>query len=256
MVDIIRDRQLTFMAGSLAYAAFLSLVPVLVMVLAVAAVVRGEAWVGQLLGLVETQLGPRIAGVLAEALQSDQGMLGASALGVVILLWSATRIFRGLDVAVNEVYGTSSDGFLSTLRDGLVALVALVVAIAIIIGLETAVQRTVSSGLLTAATPIFLWVALTVLLLPIYTVLPDVAVSLGEALPGAVFVGAAWLLLSDAFGLYVAATGQAAGLFGGIILLLTLLWIAMLVLLVGAVVNAVLANRGQTTSDRSARALN
>lgn len=250
-VAVVRARRLTFMAGSLAYAAFLSLVPVLVVVLAIAGTVRGEAWTGQLLALVERQLGPQIADVVAAALRSDSGLVGASAIGVVVFLWSATRVFRGLDIAVNAVYGASTGSMISTVRDGLLALGALAVAVAALVAAEIVLATVTSAGLLARATPLLLWGAITVLLLPVYVVLPDVDVGLAEGIPGALAVAGAWLLLSDVFERFVETTGDTAGLFGGIILLLSLLYVAMLVLLVGVAINAVLSGRATVPDDRS-----
>lgn len=255
-VSIIRERRLTFMAGALAYAAFLSLVPVLVVVLTAATLIRGDQWVAELMALVESQIGPRVASVVGQALGSSGGMLSASIVGVVVLLWGAIRVFRGLDIAVNTVYGSGTGSFVSTLHDGLLTLVALIFAVVALVSVEALIRTFVESTVVMRAAPIFLWLALTITLLPIYTVLPDVHISLQEALPGAAFTGLAWLLLSDVFGLYVAATDDSSSLFGGIVLLLTLLYFAMLVLLVGAVVNAVLAGRGDVPGERSPGALN
>lgn len=255
-VTVIRDRQLTFMAGALAYAAFLSMVPVLVIVLTVATLVRGDTWVREFMALVESQVGPRVAEILGQALGSSGGMLGASLVGIAVFIWSATRVFRGLDVAVNEVYGQSTGSFVSTLRDGMVALVSLVVAVLALVSIEGVLRTFAESTVVWRAAPLFLWIALTVTVLPIYTVLPDVEVSLQEALPGAVFTGVAWLLLANVFGLYVNMTDDSSSLFGGIVLLLTLLYFAMFVLLVGVVVNAVAAGRANISNERTPGALN
>ena len=255
-VSIVRDRQLTFMAGALAYAAFLSLVPILVIVITVGALVRGDAWVNELMALVESQVGPRVADVIGQALGSSGGMVGASLVGIVVFLWSAIRVFRGLDVAVNAVYGQGTGSFVSTLRDGIVALTALVLAVAALVSLEALVAEVVGTGAIGPATQFLLWLALTVTLLPIYVVLPNVGMTLKEALPGAAFTALAWLLLTDVFQLYVAATDDSSSLFGGIVLLLTLLYFAMFVLLLGVVVNAIIAGRAKVSGERSPRALN
>lgn len=255
-VSIIRDRRLTFMAGALAYAAFLSMVPVLVIVLTIATLIRGDELVAELMALVETQIGPRIASVLGQALGSSGGMVSASLIGIVVLLWGATRVFRGLDIAVNTVYGSGTGSFVSTFRDGLLALIALIVAVVALVSVEALFRTFVESTIVMQAAPFFLWIALTITLLPIYTVLPDVHITVHEALPGAAFTGLAWLLLSEFFGLYVASTGDSSSLFGGIVLLLILLYFAMLVLLVGAVINAVIAGRGDVPGERSPGALN
>jgi hypothetical protein len=75
-----RDQQLSFLAAAIAYYAFVSLVPLVVLALAIATLVWG-------------------------GLTSTSGRGGATVLGVVVLLWSSLRLFRGLDIAFSRVYG-------------------------------------------------------------------------------------------------------------------------------------------------------
>ena len=64
--------------------------------------------------------------------------------------------------------------------------------------------------------------------------------------PGAVFTAVGWLLLSVGYGTYIqlAGTGNSAvGVVGGLLLGLTWMWLAVVVLLIGGEINALLAHR-------------
>lgn len=242
-IAVVRDRQLTFIAGALAYAAFLSLVPLLVLFLTLTAVLRGDGLAAPLLEFVETQFSAPMADVLRHALQHEQRLLGASAIGVVVFVWSGMRIFRGLNVAFGAIYGESESSFVATVRDGTLAMGCLVVAVGLLVVAEAAVAAYVDSVLVSILAPALLVGGLAVALVPVYYVLPDVPVTLREAVPGAIVTALGWLVLGAVFQVYVAATGRGAGILGAIIILLTLLYLAMLVFLVGGVVNAVLGGR-------------
>ena len=84
--------------------------------------------------------------------------------------------------------------------------------------------------------------ALVVVFLPLYYVLPPVSVSVRHALPGTVFAAVGWVLLQVGFFYYTGSAGQYAayGLLGAVLLFVTFLYLAGVVLLVGAVLNAVL----------------
>lgn len=242
-VAVVKDRQLTFVAGALAYAAFLSLLPLLVLFLGVAAMVRGEGITGPMLGILETQVSPAVADVFRASLERERGLLGASLLSVVVFVWSGMRVFRGLNVAFGTIYGEREESFVATVRDGVLSMTCLAIAIVLLVGVEGVLVASVHSAILEVVGPLLLFVGLVVALLPVYYVLPDVPVTVREAFPGAAVTAVGWILLGSLFQLYVAATGKASGVLGGIVLLLTLLYLAMLLFLVGAVVNAVLGGR-------------
>ena len=91
-------------------------------------------------------------------------------------------------------------------------------------------------------------VGLTAAFLPLYYLLPGEDASVREALPGAVLAAVGWTLLQTGFRAYAAdAVGyETYGVLGGTLLLVTFLYVGALLLLVGVVLNAVLAGRGHT----------
>jgi YihY family inner membrane protein len=247
----IRDERVTFIAASLAYYAFVSLLPLLIIALTVASLVGGSAFADSLARRVGEALGPSAGDLVREALTASLAQAGASAFGVVVLLWSGLKLFRGLDIAFSVVYDTPVSGILGRIRNGVVALAAVVAGFGATVGGGTALAlfelRVFGVDLLGPAGTIVLFAGLTVVLLPMYYVLPGGGVTVREALPGAVLAGVGWTVLQTGFRIYAAqATNQAYGVLSGVLLLVTLLYFAGMLLLIGVVLNAVLAGRVDT----------
>lgn len=253
-VGVIRERNLTFVAGAITYAAFVSLVPLLVLVFALASALRGPAAADAVVSTLQGFLSPDAAGLLRGALTNKTGAFGTSLIGVVLLAWSALKVFRGLNTAFAVVYGTADAGLVDAVRDGLVALCCLAVAAVGLVGVGALLSLYVDAVVLDVLGPVLLVVGLALAFLPLYYVLPDVEMGVREAVPGAVVAAVGWFVLGIVFRIYVAYAGasRAYGVLGSVMVLLTWLYVAALVLLVGAVVNAVLGGR---VSERAASAV-
>jgi len=87
--------------------------------------------------------------------------------------------------------------------------------------------------------------ALVVAFFPIYYVFPDTSVTAREVLPGVVIAAVGWALLQGLFQLYASVSSLADlyGALGAVLLFIFWLYFGSLILLVGATVNVVLANR-------------
>ncbi len=73
-------------------------------------------------------------------------------------------------------------------------------------------------------------------------------------LPGAAFTALGWLLLSVGYGAYIQVAGSgnsAVGVVGALLLGLTWMWLAVVVLLIGAEINGILAERAGVIERRS-----
>lgn len=192
--------------------------------------------------------------LVTDSIGQAASQTGLSLLGLVVLLWGVLRVFRALDTALSTMYDTQrTNGVLSRIGDGLVVLVALGVAVVAVLvaGLslrlvpEPPFPRVVSEGLLI--------LGLSVVFVPIYYVFPNVDLSLGMVLPGAVVAAIGWVLLKAGFGVYVAysSTGDPYGVVGGVMLLITFLYFGALVILIGATTNVVLMGARPPASGRS-----
>jgi membrane protein len=236
---------LTFMAAAIAYYALVSVFPLVLLALAIAATLGGAAFVDRVLLALETALTPATAAVIAESLGSGPGRGGATALGLLALLWSGLRLFRGLDVAISDLYGVrTTESFLERVADALVAVGAMLTAVlgTAALGVGLALAGFPAVGVLA---PAGFFGVLVAAFLPLYYLLPDVDVTVREVLPGAVFAALGWSALGAVFSLATAALEPFAvyGAVGGVLLLVTWLYVGALVVLLGALLNAIRADR-------------
>lgn len=252
VVNGAQSDRITFIAASLAYYAFISLLPLLLFALVVASVLGDTETIETLVASVSETLGEQAGGLLRDALAGAAGRGGATLLGLAVLLWSALKLFRGLDIAFSEVYGhPGPETLVDQLRNAVVALgtvaVAVVGTVALgvlmaTLGVDTAIEGIDVIGIVGT---LGLILGLTAAFLPLYYFLPGTDVSVQEAIPGAVFAAVGWTVLQAGFRVYAANAAQfeAYGVIGGVLLLVTFLYFGALLLLLGAVLNAVLAGR-------------
>lgn len=246
----VRRQNLPFLAASLAFYAFVSLLPLLLLVLVAVSLIAGEVMAEHLIALTRLYLSPTGQDLLAEAITDAAGWVGSSILGLVVLVWSAFRIFLGIDIAFAQLYGTSTEQSVTqSVRDGILALFAIVLAL-LAAASGAAIALFPHVPYLGVLNTLFLVIGLTIVFFPLYYVFPDVQVSAREAIPGTLIAAAGWVLLEALFHLYVSVTTLADvfGVIGGALMFLLWLYFASLVLLLGVVVNVVLAGRGDRES--------
>ncbi|NHN41936.1 YihY/virulence factor BrkB family protein [Halorubellus sp. JP-L1] len=248
-VSLARTEQITFLAAAIAYYAFASVVPLLLLTAVVASVVGGEAFARDLVSFLGQTLTPASQDVLLSTLTTTTGRGSATLVGLVALLWSSLKVFRALDTAFSIVYGEpAEEGFLDAVVDGAVALGAVGVAITASVAFVAVLTLFEVPFLerLGVVVEVFL---LTAAFYPLYYLFPGVDVSYREALPGALFAASGWTALSTLFQLYVSNAASFAlwGVLGAALVVVTWLYVGALCLLVGAALNATLA--GQTVPD-------
>lgn len=255
VVEVTRDRNVTFLSAGLAYYAFISLFPLVILVIGVGTFLFGQGFTDRLISLIGSMASAQAQLVLARALGNTSGRLGASLASIVVLLWGALKLFRGLVQAFEEVYERSPDsGFVESVKKGLVTLVAVVLAVALIV----VVQAVLGSSLILQMQfgpllqSLVLLAGLVVAFLPLYYFLPPVDMTLSQAMPGAVFAAVGWAVFNALFQLYLGGAGKYGvyGMIGTIIVFLTWLYFSSVVLLVGAVVNLVFGRGGRTSLGR------
>lgn len=246
MYQTFTEREVSFMAGSVAFSAFLSLLPMFVLLFVLLAVVGDQALVDQVVAASATVLPAAAQDLLTASLEKQTGVSSTSIISIIALAWGALRLFLSLDTAFLEIYDADVDpSFVDKLVDSVVALGGLLLAIAAV-GVASAVLAFVDwIPYLGLVTPLVLVVGLTIAFLPIYYVFPNVDVTLKEALPGAAVAAVGWTILQALFQLYLSMSGGAggSGFLGGAIIVLTWLYFSALIVLVGVVVNATLSNQ-------------
>jgi membrane protein len=181
--------------------------------------------------------------------QDNAGLLSVS---VVVALVTMSRGFAGLIRALDVVYDVEeSRGFLR-LRLAAIGLgVGTLATLAVSTYLWTVAESAGVSPLVRIA------VALAILVVwaaTIFHVGPHHHTPWRYDLPGAVLVAVGWLAATVGYGWYIQLAGggnQAVGLAGALLLGMTWVWIVCLILLVGAELNEILADRAGVISDNS-----
>lgn len=244
IVHELRTEKVTFMAGSIAYHAFVSMLPLLVLVLTIISTVGDRSLETAFVSFAETVLTPSTGGILIGQLESAGTSTGLSILGLGVLLWGTLRIFRGLDTAFSDIYETgSANTFADQLTDGVV--VFLTFGLALVAGWAiNSILSSVDPGVVaTVIRPVILIIGLAITFVPMYYIFPDTDVTLGEILPG-VFVTAVGLTAFESvFRLYTQFKSPESSAIAGVLVLLTWLYFSGLIILIGVAVNAVLSNR-------------
>ncbi|WP_435151979.1 YihY/virulence factor BrkB family protein [Haladaptatus sp. DFWS20] len=248
VIDVVRERNITFLAASFAYYAFVSIFPLALLALTVGSLIGGQEFANALVQQAQGLLSNQGARFLENAIGNSSARTSASLLSAVVLLWSALKLFRGLLLAFEEVYQHDPDaGIVEQLKKGLVTLVAVAVGIALMIAIGAVIRSAALEEipLIDFAGTLALLLGLVLVFLPLYYVLPPVNMTLREAIPGTVFAAVGWIILQGGFQAYAGAASKAPvyGALAGVILFLTWLYFAGVLLLVGAVVNVVVAGR-------------
>jgi YihY family inner membrane protein len=241
-----KEQNITFLAASTAYYAFVSLIPLLLLAFVVVTFVAGDE--------IARQVVNRASGLLTATGQEQlQGFItdptgggGTTVIGLVVLAWSAIKVFRGFDEAFSAIYATDGEaGIVDQVTDALLVLTAIGVGVVVLVLAGAATSLFSQFPFVGVLSTLIQLVALVPVFLPLYVVFPDANVSIREALPGAVLVTVGWTILQVLFRVYASASSTGPSQFlGTALLLVTWLYFASILVLLGGVVNIVLANRG------------
>lgn len=252
VIEEAQNDQITFLAASIAYYAFTSIIPLLLFLFLIASVVGGQELANQAVDQAGEYLAPAGQDAIEDAITGEEGRGGATVAGFLVLLWSALRLFRGLDTAFSLVYDAGLEkSIVGQIINAVIVFGAIIVAAMGMIALGTVlvVLPDVPFGFFT---PLFLIAGLTLVFLPMYYFLPDIeTISVRQALPGSFLAATGWTVLHTLFGLYASNAGQydAYGIVGAILLLLTWLYIGGIVIILGALLNYVLMDREDELPD-------
>ena len=255
VVSGIKTENVPFMAASIAYQAFVSLIPLLVLVFFLVSVVGDEGLASTVADTTEGVLPDSGTVLLEEAIAGSVATAGGTAIGLITLLWGSLKIFRGLDTAFSEIYDSAGENsFVEQLRDALVVLVAIGLALVAAAIATTVFAFAPESALLGVVNPLLLVGAFSVAFVPMYYFFPDVDLTVRDVLPGVLVAAVGWAALQALFQVYASfsAESDAAGGFGAIMLLLTWLYFGGMMLLIGGVVNAAYSGHLEVADDEDA----
>lgn len=245
VVSTVREENLPFMAASIAFYTIASILPLLALTLALLSLFGA---VDLVLSVVQSSFDGFAEGAIVAGLTATRGRHIAGAVGLLIALWSAIKVFRGLTVAFAEIYGEDYDlTFFDQLLRSLIVFGVLLLAILIM----AVTSLTLASFQFGIVYPklignLLAFVVLVVVALPLYYLLPPMSVTLWHALPGTLLAALGWIVLQVTFFYYAQSTGNylTYGVLGGVLLFITFLYVAAIILLLGAVLNVVVASRG------------
>ncbi|MFA9504716.1 YhjD/YihY/BrkB family envelope integrity protein [Natrinema sp. H-ect1] len=249
VLRLAKAQQLTLLAAGVAFYGFLSLVPLMLLALGLAASIGGEALADRLSAAATDILTVQAQTLLADAVTDETGRRGATVVGILGLLWGSSRVLRGLDRAFSQVYDTVGEkSLLDTIWDAMIVSIAITAGLALLGALELVVRFLPGlevSFAVAVVGQLFVVLGLFVTFLPLYVIFPDANVGIREAAPGTVIAAVGWFVLSRTFSLYAGLLSDYAvyGALGAVFLVLVWLYVGAIILVFAAVVNAVLADR-------------
>ncbi|WP_135306010.1 YihY/virulence factor BrkB family protein [Haloarcula amylovorans] len=247
--DIFSEKNVTFLAGSIAYSAFVSLVPLIMFFLLAVSIFGVPELQDQIIAVATENVSPAVGGIIEVMIEqqrsADSGStLSATLIGVLTLVWGAIKIFRGLDTAFSEIYETTgAESFLGQIKKSLLMLLTLTLGIVAMVGATSIVAFFSFLPFIEFVVPLVLVVGLCLAFFPMYYLFPDIDVEPRDVLPGTIVGAVGWVVLQVLFQVYVSLSGGSGNLIASILLLVTWLYFGGVILLLGAVVNAVAIGR-------------
>jgi len=245
------------MAAALSFYALFSLIPLLLMAIAMLGGFVGSSAEArqQVKNVIQPYL-PMSDSLIFDALaeiERGKGLLGLC--GLIGLLVSASAIFTKLEIAFNTIWGVRTmrgwwQQRLAALGTALLTLTLLFSTI-VLTSLLTFAQTVRVPGLDMRAGQIpLLWQVLGYLIPPLlsvlmfavtYKIIPNRAIPWREAFAGGLFAGIAWELAKHLFTLYLAHFAnydRTYGSLGGVVILLMWIYYSAMILLFGAEIAA------------------
>lgn len=229
-----------YLATSVAYYAFVSFIPLLVLALAL----LGRQLATDIAELPTRFVTPGLRELIDESLRTASGRTWAVALSVGVLAWGGSNIAVDFLTGVERIETAEGRPLTVQFRDAAVVLGTVVLAILSVLGqsLFLGVASVGPLGTLLGYGALF--TVLAVIFLPLYYVPSREVRSPVAALPGALTTALGWTAIHAILQFYAANASQYAiyGVLSGIVLVLTSTYVAAIVLLTGVIVNATVAD--------------
>ena len=252
------------LGAALAFYSILSIAPLVMIAIAVAALVFGEdaargALLGQVKGLVGEQGAAAIREMLSHAKKPAEGTI-AAVIGVITLLFGASGVFGQLQEAMNTVWEVppkTGGGIWSFLRGrflsfAMVLGIGFLLLVSLLLSAMIAGAGSYLSGLAPdleplwhAANGVVTFVVVTALFAMIFKFLPDTHVAWRDVWVGALLTAALFTVGKMLIGLYLGKTGlsSAYGTAGSLVVLVVWIYYSAQILFFGAELTQVYARR-------------
>jgi membrane protein len=265
-----QNDNITDWSAALTYYAILAVFPGLLVLVSLLGVFgNGEETTDAMLDIVE-DLGPASAVDTLrppiENLTTAGGAAAVLSVGVIGALWSASGYLGAFSRASNAIYGVDEDRPFWKMRPQQVGMTLVIVLLLALLLLSLVITGPVAQAIGDAVglgdTAVTIWgiakwpvmiFVISFMFAMLYWWAPNVRQpSFRWITPGSLIAVFAWIVLSAAFGLYVANFGSynaTYGSLGGAIVFLLWLWISNNALLFGAEVNAELERQRELERD-------
>jgi membrane protein len=243
------------MGAALAYYTVFSIAPLLIIVIAVAALIFGQdaahaAIIDQARGMIGENGAKAIEGMLASAQEPKEGMI-ASALGIVVLIVGATTVFAELETNLDRIWKVEPDkgsGLWHFMRRrllsfGMVLAIGFLLIVSLVVSAAIALWGKYWSGwfgaleaLLQAANFLVSVAVITVLFAMIYRFIPRVAIRWRDVWIGAFVTSLLFSFGKFLIGLYIGKSGveSSYGAAGTLVVLLVWVYYSAQIFLLGA----------------------
>lgn len=240
IVDAMDRTEVPLLAAAIAFYALLSVVPLAVVAIALAATVGGSAVIDAVVRAIDHLVTDEAASIVGTGLEADAGRSGATLAGILVATWGSLKVFRALDRSFDAIYGRPGHASLLTSVRNAGAVLLAVGAIVIALAGGMAGILTLGVTLPSVLVPLALIPALALVLLPMYAVFPPGRQPLRSVTPGVLATASGVALATVALQAYVAlATPYAVyGVLTGLFVAMTWLYVIAAVILLGAVINA------------------
>ncbi len=254
-----RRHNISYTAGQIAYFFILSVFPFLIFVNALIASfdIPGNAAIS----FLEPFFPEQIVAFIAQYLEYINAQSGVSLLsfGIFLALFSASKSVRSLASAFNRAYDISqrrgffAQIFFSMLFIFLFALIFLACVVLVAFGNDFVSKLIANIALAFAFVDLFSiwrWITTAVILFftmsVIYKIIPSKKIKFSETIPGTLFSLAGFLLLTGGFSFYVnniVSSSLFYGSVGAVILLMLWMYFAGIILILGAELNSIIAEK-------------
>lgn len=242
MVDLATRKEIPFLAASIAYYAFAALIPLLLFTFIVISTIGGDDLALQIIVVTQGFLTPTSQELIRDTIMKTEGRTGLIVGASLVFVWSVFRLLRGLDIAISMVYETEMHPpVLTQITTAAMLFLALMIAGSGLVSISILSALLPGIPLIGLVSAGAVLVALVLVFWPIYYLVPAVDHSIVDALPGAIVAACSWAILNILFGIYAAYASQYElyGVLGGVLLLFTWFYISGVIIVFGAVINAV-----------------
>ncbi|MFC0469589.1 YihY/virulence factor BrkB family protein [Halalkalibacter kiskunsagensis] len=243
-------------AATLAYYFMLSIFPLLIFLLALIPYFHFDinTIYGFINDYVPEELADLFSTTILEVISEPQG--GLVSFGVIATIWSASNGVNALVRAVNRSYGIEETRNFITLRLlSIVLTIAMIIVIVVTLLLpvfgHVIIQSLEKYFFLPPETATILnslrWIVgiglMTLVLMVLYSIAPNVKLTIKQVILGAVTATVGWQVISVLFSTYVSNFGNFTatyGSLGGVIILMLWFFLTGIILVIGGEINATL----------------